>query len=50
MPSPAADLIVLDTLGMLHAHGHGLFSVVAASVLELRQALTPNKPHRNSGG
>jgi hypothetical protein len=24
MASPAADLIVLDTLGKLHAHGHGL--------------------------
>jgi hypothetical protein len=24
MPSPAADLIVLDTIGKLHAHGHGL--------------------------
>jgi hypothetical protein len=24
MPSSAADLIVLDTLGKLHAHGHGL--------------------------
>jgi hypothetical protein len=24
MPSPAADLIVLDTLGKLYAHGHGL--------------------------
>jgi hypothetical protein len=23
-PSPAADLIVLDTLGKLHAHGHGI--------------------------
>jgi hypothetical protein len=24
MPSPAADLIVLDTLGKLYAHGHGI--------------------------
>ena len=24
MPSPAADLIVLDTIGKLYAHGHGL--------------------------
>ena len=24
MASPAADLIVLDTLGKLYAHGHGL--------------------------
>jgi hypothetical protein len=24
MASPAADLIVRDTLGKLHAHGHGL--------------------------
>jgi hypothetical protein len=24
MPSPAADTIVLDTLGKLYAHGHGL--------------------------
>jgi hypothetical protein len=23
-PSPAADLIVLDTLGKLYAHGHGI--------------------------
>jgi hypothetical protein len=24
MPSPAAELIVLDTIGKLYAHGHGL--------------------------
>jgi hypothetical protein len=24
MPSPLADLIVLDTLGKLHAHGYGV--------------------------
>jgi hypothetical protein len=24
MPSPNADLIVLDTLGKLYAHGHGM--------------------------
>jgi hypothetical protein len=24
MPSPAADQIVLDTLGKLYSHGHGL--------------------------
>ena len=24
MPSPIADLIVLDTLGKLYAHAHGL--------------------------
>jgi hypothetical protein len=24
MPSPAADLVVLDTIGKLYAHGHGL--------------------------
>ena len=24
MPSPLADLIVLDTLGKLYAHGHGI--------------------------
>jgi len=24
MPPPAADLIVLDTIGKLYAHGHGL--------------------------
>jgi hypothetical protein len=25
MASPAANVIVLDTLGKLYAHGHGLF-------------------------
>jgi hypothetical protein len=24
MPSPGADLIVLDTLGKLYAHSHGI--------------------------
>jgi hypothetical protein len=24
MPSPAADLVVLDAIGKLYAHGHGL--------------------------
>jgi hypothetical protein len=24
MPSPLADLIILDTLGKINAHGHGL--------------------------
>jgi hypothetical protein len=52
MRSPAADLVVLDTLGKLYAHGHGLFgcSVVTSSVREWRQALTPHKAHRNSSG
>jgi hypothetical protein len=31
MPSPVADLIVLDTLGKLEAHGHGIGGYYLAS-------------------
>jgi hypothetical protein len=36
MASPAADLIVLDTLGKLHAHGHGLGGIARVCRLLFR--------------
>jgi hypothetical protein len=41
MASPAADLVVLDTLGMLYAHGHGIgdiaWSASASSTCRCRR-------------
>jgi hypothetical protein len=37
MASPAADLIVLDALGMLYAHGHGIggYCLVCQRILDV---------------
>jgi hypothetical protein len=49
MMATAGDLIVLDTSASSTHTATGC-SVVASSVRELRQALTPNNPRRNSSG
>jgi hypothetical protein len=51
MPSPLADLIVLDTLGKLRAHGHGIggYCLVCQRIFDVSRR-APREPERSPKG